>query len=391
MMRVIIVTTETFPYGLAATQRIKCYAKSIVELGCECKVVCVNRCEHPDNQLGNVTAKGAIDGYEYHYIGGSTIKQKGWLNTFNQFTDTSRLVLMMLFSLTKKDKVVLYSYNPFLLSLVVIVSKIKGFKIYFELNEHPSVLRRLFVLNGDSKSDMATVRRVLNRVDGILCISSSLKMFLVKCGIAPDKIFVVNMMVDDSRFNGLEKQETEPYIGYCGAADNKKDGVDQLIKAFSIIHEKYPYLKLLIIGPKSPGNDNEELGRMLGVGDCVVFTGMISPDRMPQMLKNASILALARPSSIQAEYGFPTKIGEYLLSGNPVVVSSVGDIPFFLKDGETAYLSEPDNVNCFAEKLDYALSHSDKSKRVGECGRQIALTNFTGAHIMSQLKEAMKL
>lgn len=70
---------------------------------------------------------------------------------------------------------------------------------------------------------------------------------------------------------------------------------------------------------------------------------------MPQMLKNAEALVLDRPNSLQAQYGFPTKLGEYLLTGNPVVVTKVGDIPLYLKDGVSALLSEDRNPKEFAE------------------------------------------
>lgn len=388
---VLIITTETFPYGLAATQRIKCYAKSFVELGCDCKVICVNRCENPEKPLGNVKAKGEIDGYKYQYIGGSTLIRKGWRNSLNQLIDALRLTMVMLFSFTKKDKVVLYTYNSSLLFLVKAISKIKRFKVYFELNEHPSVLHDLFGIKGESTEERSYVKKKLKGIEGILCISSLLKDYLVSCGIPKENVHVVNMLVDASRFAGIQREDKEPYIGYCGAADNNKDGVDQLIKAFSKLHGQYPDLKLYIMGPKAPNCNNEELTRELGIEESVVFTGMLRSDQMPQMLNNAFVLALDRPQSIQAKYGFPTKLGEYLLTGNPVVVTSVGDIHLFMKDGESAYLAEPDNIDSFAERLDFVLSHPEESKRVGENGRKVALESFSGTKIMSQLKNALKL
>lgn len=390
-MNIYIITTETFPYGLAATQRIKCYAKSFAEMGHNCKVICVNRCENPDDPLGNVNPKGRIDGFDFQYIGGSTIIQKGWRNSINQLLDTIRLTMVMLLSFTRIDKVILYSYNPILLKLVVAISRIKGFEVYFELNEHPSVLKSLFGIKGEYVEERSIVKRKLSSINGVLCISSLLKEYLVSCGIPKENVHIINMLVDSSRFEYLKKEDTEPYIGYCGAADNNKDGVDQLIKAFSIVHKKNPAIKLYIMGPKSPNCNNEELARGLNLTDFVVFTGMIKADQMPQMLINATILALDRPHSIQAKYGFPTKLGEYLLTGNPVVVTSVGNVPQFLKDGESAYLVNPDNIEEFSSKLDYVLFHPEESKQIGRNGQDVALKYFSGEQIITQLKIAMNL
>lgn len=383
-----IITTETFPNGLAATQRIKCYAKCLVALGDSCRVLCVNRCEDLSKPLGNTEVKGTIDGYEYSYLGRTTLIQKSWKKQINRLHDTFRLVLMMLFVFSSKDKAIVYSYNPLLLKLTVGCSRIRGFKVFFELNEHPSVLHSLFKIKGEEKDDLVRIRRVLSGLDGVLCISPSLKNLLVKCGIPAQNVHLVNMLVDPSRFIGIKKQDSEPYIAYCGAADNNKDGVDKLIMAFSLISTKYPKLKLYIMGPKNTDCENEQLAKSHGLLERIVFTGIVNSNLMPQMLVNAKVLALARPHSIQAEYGFPTKLGEYLLSGNPVVVTNVGDIGLFLKNGESAYLVEPDNVVEFAFQLDKALS-TIEANEIGLKGRIIAMTCFTVETVKNQLREAL--
>lgn len=388
---IYIITTETFPNGFAATQRIKCYAKSIVGLGQQCEVLCLNRCENPCAPLGNTKTTGEIDGYIYRYMGSSTMLQRMWKNTLHQVTDTLRLVLLIMRRFKKSDKVILYSYNSVLRKVVVILSRFIGFEVYFEMNEHPSIQMSGFRMDDDNPNDRNRLKKALKGIDGFLCISSSLKDLLVRSGIDESKIHIVNMLVDTSRFAGIEKQNVEPYIGYCGAADNKKDGVDQLIKAFDKIAHKYPNLKLYIMGPKREDCKNEELAKKLGIDDRVLFTGMVSSGELPQKLVNARILALDRPQSRQAKYGFPTKLGEYLLTGNPVVVTSVGDIPLFLKDCESAYLVEPDNIEEFATKLDYILSRNEDSRQVGLNGREVALKHFSGQCLKSQLKIAMNL
>jgi glycosyltransferase involved in cell wall biosynthesis len=97
---------------------------------------------------------------------------------------------------------------------------------------------------------------------------------------------------------------------------------------------------------------------------------------MPKYLCNAAVLALARPTSLQAQYGFPTKLGEYLATGRPVVVTDVGEIGKFLRDGENAYIVQPNNAEAFAAKLDYVLANYETAKRVGSKGKETAIVNF---------------
>ena len=65
-----------------------------------------------------------------------------------------------------------------------------------------------------------------------------------------------------------------------------------------------------------------------------------------------------------------------MLSGNPVVVTSVGDIPLFLDDKESALIADPDDNDVFAAKLDWVLSNPDDAAVIGAKGREVALLNF---------------
>lgn len=73
----------------------------------------------------------------------------------------------------------------------------------------------------------------------------------------------------------------------------------------------------------------------------------------------------------------PLKAGNYCGFN---VGTIVGDIPKFLKDGETALLAEQRNKDEFASKLIWALENPTLAKIVGKNGAQIALRNFN-SHI----------
>lgn len=88
------------------------------------------------------------------------------------------------------------------------------------------------------------------------------------------------------------------------------------------------------------------------------------------------MLALARPTSIIADAGFPSKLTEYLSTGKPVLVTQVGDIPIYLKDNENAFLSEPDSAEAFADKLRYILNNYEYALKVGIEGKRLTETIF---------------
>lgn len=193
------------------------------------------------------------------------------------------------------------------------------------------------------------------------------------------KFLHLPMTVDLSRFEnvGDTAEYSKPYIAFTGTFNNAKDGVDVLIKAFAKIADKYPALNLYLAGfwhYDVPGQ--EALIKQFGLGSRVHYLGTLNRDQIPTFVCNASVLALSRPDSHQAQGGFPTKLGEYLATGNPVCVTKVGEIPDYLEDNVSAFMAEPGDVDSFADALDRALSDRENAERVGLNGRKVAEENF---------------
>ena len=221
-------------------------------------------------------------------------------------------------------------------------------------------------------------KKTIEKSRGLFVISKALKEYYESKSIR--NVQILNMFVDTTRFSNIKKQNTFKYIGYCGAVSRYKDGVDCLIKAFKLVLESHTDYKLLIIGPIPKEQDRKELTDIvneLGLGEKVVFTGKVSVEEMPQYLTNAEILALARPDTPQAKYGFPTKLGEYLTTGNPVVVTNVGDMGYFLKDKYNAMIAQPGNHEEFAEKLNWLIENPEKAEEIGKKGKELSFNEFS--------------
>lgn len=255
----------------------------------------------------------------------------------------------------------------------------KDIKLYYEISEHPEVslcATKLFAPSVDRFISQC------KKLSGLFVITQALKDYFIEKGVRSDAIHIINMTVDGSRFASLKKEATTRYIAYCGTASNNKDGVDQLIKSFAIVVKKYPDFFLYIIGRTPDKNQefsNGALVKELGIEKNVVFTGAIPYYEVPQLLMNAEILALDRPDNQQAKYGFPTKLGEYLMTGNPVVITRVGDIPLFLKDKVSALIAEPDNIESFSNQLIWAIEHPIECRYIGKRGREVAELSFNGS------------
>ena len=361
------------PNGLAAINRCKAYINGFSKLGVDTIVVCYgNDKKYAENELPHI---------EY------SLFRNPFTSKRLSFISQSVFLICFLLKLKKDD--VVFCYSSAWLWCQIIKWK-KGIRLYVEYTEKPEIGGIGGKFLTPSYKDFY---KFCSQLDGLIVISTALKDWFASKGVDKNKISIINVIVDSNRFEGLKKQPCERYVAYCGTASNNKDGVDQLIRAFALVADKHPDVNLYIIG-KTPDNnqafDNARLVDNLGLSDRVIFTGPVAIEAMPQLLINAEVCALARPDNEQAHYGFATKMGEYLLSGNPVVVTKVGDFPLFLKDGESALLAEPDNVESFAEKLNYALSHRKEAEKIGQQGAIVARQSFNYITETQKLMNAIR-
>lgn len=372
MGKIYLVRTSYIPNG-APTNRFLSFLEGFSKLGVDVEAVFV---------LSD--AKGSRIEKDFPHVKITYLwDQMNFSNRILKQISYDILAKRFVKTLQEDDAVILFDPQRMIFPLI----KKKGVRVYAERTEHPYVV---------TSRTLSTKKylEACKKIDGLFVISTPLKEYFVKEGVPADRIHIINMTVDPSRFQGLKKKNPiERYIAYCGTASNNKDGVDELIKAFAIVHKRIPDVNLYIIGKPLAEKDesgNMKLVKELGLTDEVVFTGVLPAAEMPQVLKNAEVLALARPDSLQAQCGFPTKLGEYLLTENPVVVTKVGDIPRFLEDGKTALLAEQRNAQEFAEKLIWALEHPQEANAIGKAGAKVAMHAFNCIDESRKIFEVLK-
>ena len=217
------------------------------------------------------------------------------------------------------------------------------------------------------------------RFDHLFVISNPIKNYFVESGIPDTKISIFPMIVDPDRFAKLKKNNWDyKYIAYCGNLSNSKDGVADLIEAYGRSETKKTH-KLMLIGANPSKNEKELydiLIRKYNIEEQVIFRGNVTREDMPQILMDADTLLLCRPNNRQALGGFPTKLGEYLATGNPVLVTRVGDINLYIRDGRNGYLAKPNDIDDFRFKLDSIIADYDKAKKVGVYGKELTNDAF---------------
>lgn len=374
MSLIIFGDTFTFPDGNAATNRVYTFAKGFIENGITAHVICF------ENGYLDIN-DGIADGIKYFHPFNQTKRSKYFIvrrwQKLRKYCNTFKLIR----DLNKAEKIIginLWTNRLIIQLFIFFLARYFNIKIIHEHSEHPlrnyqgPFLRKTI---GEIRSYLGT-----KLCDGIYCISQYLIDFYRTRGVAQKRLLLVPSTVDTGRFkNAYNPPLSFQYILYCGSLTIVKDGVNILIESFNKIAANHPGIHLVLIGKGDL--PEEELGirnlvKGLEIHHRIHLLGQLSRTEIPTYLCNAKILALARPKSLIADAGFPSKLTEYLSTGNPIVVTRVGEIPLFLKDQENAFLCDSDSIQAFADSLEFVLSNYEFAKKVGKKGMELTATIF---------------
>lgn len=370
-MNKIYIVCNHFVYGTAIANRLLAYARGIRKNGFSVELIGLREFAPKDYvSEENICIRGI---FATHFS-----------NRYLCLILSYFFVLKFLFfDLNKNSMVLLYGCREYL----PLFAKFKKGKMFNETTEHPDVVTSKIV---STKS----YNNACKKLDGMFVISRPLQRYFSENGVK--NIHIINMIVDKTRFDNIVINNCGfKYIAYCGNIwDDSKDGVSELLRAFAIYHKHFVDRKLYIAGPiKSQKQKKiyEDFAFTNGISDSVIFLGAVSPNEMPNLLSNAEMLLLTRPNNKQAHYGFPTKLGEYLLSKRPVVVSRVGDIEAFLIDGLNAILVQPDDVAEIANKMIWISNNPLESNKLGIKGHECAISNFNNVTEVKKILHAFGL
>lgn len=213
--------------------------------------------------------------------------------------------------------------------------------------------------------------------DKILLLSNTWKDEAKKAfNLSDDKLEVVYNPCPRVIPSMLEKREH--YILFAGTLTHRK-GYDDLIKAFAIIADKFPFWRLKLAGNKEI-LQGRCLSEALGIGDRVDFLGWVSGNDKDNVFRHASIYCLPSYSE-----GFPMGVLDAFAYGLPVITTPVGGIPDVAKDGENMLIFIPGDVNALAAKLELLISDTSLRAKISEASRELAATTFNIDRISSQL------
>lgn len=177
--------------------------------------------------------------------------------------------------------------------------------------------------------------KVAQRINKVVTVSDmSAQDMNSSMGIDLEKVKVIPIGVDASVFRPLDGSVKRPYqILTTASADVTLKGLRYLVDALYLLVEKYPLVKLVIVGPKNENSEVQMLVRDLGLGDRVDFLGKIPQEEIVKLYSESTVACV--PSLYE---GFSLPAIEAMACAIPLVVTDGGALPDVVGREETSAL-----------------------------------------------------
>ncbi|MHB1529475.1 MAG: glycosyltransferase [Acidiferrobacteraceae bacterium] len=384
-LRCSILAVGDFPDGGASSQRLYLLARILCEGLGDTSVWLL----HAGSKVSipeNTSLAGEREGVKFVYLSGTTIRPArigaAILDTLRGIYRSARLLM-------RADACpdVLILYTPTLLKFIVPVAmaKLRRIPIIVEaceiFSKSTDTIGVGFLRRAGNSGQLLMERWTPALAAGLLVISQRIQKYYEKLGLPPSGSYLLPVLIDFKRYEKGGTVAVNELIGVKfllnSGSFGEKDGLAYFVSAVARIREDDPALKLVFTGTAPTSTRAMILaGAGAGAEDWIIFTGLISREALIWCYKNAAGLLCCRSNSDYANYGFPTKLAEYLASGRPVVATTVGDVTHYLTDEETAFLAEPENIESIDQAIRRLLRDPRHSALVGVRGTEVAKHYF---------------
>jgi glycosyltransferase involved in cell wall biosynthesis len=358
-------------------------------------VACVEPTETPDHAFGNTSASGEAEGVEYVYTCGRTAPHGGRVaRMLGPVASAIRLVRLGLAVHRRTRLMVVHYYtarSPLWAASAWLTARLTGAVLIGEATEYPFVY--------ESRGFRVRFAEWLNRVftyrrfDLFVAISTLLVEFFAARVRGSVAVLRIPVLLVRERWSAEPEpiRWTTPVVAYMGNLQNERE-VRAVAEVFVLVAKAIPSAAFAVAGPPA---GSARLGAILGPAGLtersgrLTLAGSVAHADVPEFLQGATVLILPRPLGLFSQAGLPTKLADYLASGRPVVSTSVGDVGYYLRDGESAFLVDPGDAELFASRVVEVLRNPELAERIGARGRVVAVREFSCDKHCAALLEAV--
>lgn len=274
-----------------------------------------------------------------------------------------------------------HKIKPFHVIWAIMASYAGMAALLFKLR-HPKIPLLLTLQEGDSEAHILRRvgifyllwRLIFKKADCVQTISHYLADLARRHG-AKCPIEVVPNGVDIDAFNTTSTTRIRQNIPKIITTSRlvHKNGIDILIRAVAEIKKlRNLEVKVQILGGGPDEKKLKHLAKNLKVDNQIEFLGYIESEKIPEYLAQADIFVRTSRSE-----GLGNSFLEAMGAGLPVIGTSVGGIPDFLKDQETGLFVKVNDPKDLAEKILSLMGNKTLCNEIAKNGQELVRAKYS--------------
>lgn len=215
------------------------------------------------------------------------------------------------------------------------------------------------------------MRWYYSRCDAVVVPSEPVRKILVSYGIKTPISVIKTGVVPSKQLDPGSRAELRRRFGvsedgflllYVGRIAREKN-LTMLLKAFAEVLERFPNTRLVLVGGGPALSETKEQARRLGVSNALEFAGMLDREQIDPIYSAADVFVFPSTTETQG-----IAICEAMSAGLPVVAVNAGGIPENIRPDIDGFLT-PNDPHCFADRIEFLLSHPEKRAEMGASAR----------------------
>ena len=377
---VFLTRSISFPFGMAATQRVRLLACGLLESGIDVSILCTQVTERPPF-IENQDTKGLHDGIHFEYTTGTTIRSnhfliRRWHEIRGVLAGIRRLI-----EIKKTNRACcVYYYGNILVNepgqwMFFAAIYLLKLPLVVDVSEKPWTISSDGIRGKNTLSPLWGAQAAVV-ISALLYKWAEQEKARLNREIA---ILELPILVDvrEQKLAGSPQHEM-PNVLFAGSPVYDQT-IQFILDAMKIVWVGYPKCKLVVTGYRPNDPASKKIIKRVqdqNLEPCIELAGYLPRSELLIKYSMADALLIPLFDDIRSKARFPTKIGEYLASGRPIVTNFVGEAARFFVDRESAYMSASGDPTRYAEKIMEALSNREEATRVGLAGRRIAESTF---------------
>ena len=307
--------------------------------------------------LNNLKAYADVDLISIPY---KQLPRTNFVNVIYNNIIKSVVALNSMFILLKKKPLVFFTYPS---SLTTIQNRIlfrfcKYLNLKIILDVQDTIEQSEAIGNGRSKLNNKIEKYCLKHAKLLLILNEKMWQYIKNQYDLPSK----NILISP---NGFEKRFIEEYpapyksinnrfnICYIGGI-TKNRGIDILVQACIELHEKYPYMKLDLIGFYGEGI-SKDLKEVIETSDFIFRKGVPRKEIIKMFQDVDTFVMPYNPNEGYLNRSSPTKLYEYIGCGKPIICTKCESLIEIGKDDSILYVDY--DIEDFKRKIEFLIKN----------------------------------